>query len=443
MRIKTKISKVMLIERNSYLQKLIARRDNGRVKVITGIRRCGKSVLLFDIYKEYLKKTGIKDNQIIEVHLDEKVNAEYRNPMNLDNYLHKRIGRKRSQLYVLIDEIQEVEPIQNPWLPDNKEAKITFVDVLIGLMNKKNVDVYVTGSNSRMLSKDVMTQFRDRGDEIHVNPLTYREFYSSYQGDRRDAWGAFCTFGGLPKVATEATDEDRTAYLQDLMARTYLRDVVERNKIQKDESLLREMLLVVASSVGSLTNPKKLEQTFQSVRQQKLTDDTISRYLDYCEEAYLIKKAFRYDIKGRKYIGTPLKYYFTDVGLRNALLNFRQSEENHLMENIIFNELCVRGFSVDVGIVQYNYKDEEGKSKRRQVEVDFVVNKTNLRYYIQSAFAIPDDEKRNQETNSLRRIGDSYQRIVVQRDLHLPYYDENGIYYIGLEDFLLKFIDEM
>ena len=443
MRIGAKISKVMLIERNSYLQKLIARRDNGRVKVITGIRRCGKSVLLFDIYKEYLKKTGIKDSQIIEVHLDEKVNAEYRNPMNLDDYLHKRIGRKRSQLYVLIDEIQEVEPIQNPWLPDNKEAKITFVDVLIGLMNKKNVDVYVTGSNSRMLSKDVMTQFRDRGDEIHVNPLTYKEFYSSYQGDRRDAWGAFCTFGGLPKVVTEATDEDRTAYLQDLMTRTYLRDVVERNKIQKDESLLREMLLVVASSVGSLTNPKKLEQTFQSVKQQKLTDDTISRYLDYCEEAYLIKKAFRYDIKGRKYIGTPLKYYFTDVGLRNALLNFRQSEENHLMENIIFNELCVRCFSVDVGIVEYNYKDEEGKSKRRQVEVDFVVNKTNLRYYIQSAFAIPDDEKREQETNSLRRIGDSYQRIVVQRDLYLPYYDENGIYYIGLEDFLLKFIDEM
>lgn len=443
MRIGEKISKVMLIERNSYLQKLIARRDNGRVKVITGIRRCGKSVLLFDIYKEYLKKTGVKDNQIIEVHLDEKANAEYRNPMNLDDYLQKRIGRKRSQLYVLIDEIQEVEPIQNPWLPDNKEAKITFVDVLIGLMNKKNVDVYVTGSNSRMLSKDVMTQFRDRGDEIHVNPLTYKEFHSSYQGDRRDAWEAFCTFGGLPKVATETTDEDRTAYLQDLMTRTYLRDVVERNKIQKDESLLREMLLVVASSVGSLTNPKKLEQTFRSVKQQKLTDDTISRYLDYCEEAYLIKKAFRYDIKGRKYIGTPLKYYFTDVGLRNALLNFRQSEENHLMENIIFNELCVRGFSVDVGIVEYNYKDEEGKSKRRQVEVDFVVNKTNLRYYVQSAFAIPDDEKRNQETNSLRRIGDSYQRIVVQRDLHLPYYDENGIYYIALEDFLLKFIDEM
>ena len=433
----------MLIERNSYLQKLIARRDNGRVKVITGIRRCGKSVLLFDIYKEYLKKTGIKDNQIIEVHLDEKANAEYRNPMNLDDYLQKRIGRKRSQLYVLIDEIQEVEPIQNPWLPDDKEAKITFVDVLIGLMNKKNVDVYVTGSNSRMLSKDVMTQFRDRGDEIHVNPLTYKEFHSSYQGDRRDAWEAFCTFGGLPKVATETTDEDRTAYLQDLMTRTYLRDVVERNKIQKDESLLREMLLVVASSVGSLTNPKKLEQTFRSVKQQKLTDDTISRYLDYCEEAYLIKKAFRYDIKGRKYIGTPLKYYFTDVGLGNALLNFRHREENHLMENIIFNELCARGFSVDVGIVEYNYKDEEGKSKRRQVEVDFVVNKTNLRYYIQSAFAIPDDEKRNQETSSLRRIGYSYQRIVVQRDLHLPYYDKDGIYYIGLEDFLLKFIDEM
>ena len=433
----------MLIGRDSYLKKLIARRDNGRVKVITGIRRCGKSVLLFDIYKEYLKKTGVKESHIIEVHLDEKSNAEYRNPMNLDDYLQKRIGKKRTRLYVLIDEIQEVEPIQNPWLPDNKDAKITFVDVLIGLMNKKNVDVYVTGSNSKMLSKDVMTEFRDRGDEIHVYPLTYKEFYGSFQGDKREAWGMFCIFGGLPKVATEKTDEDKASYLQNLMARTYLRDVVERNKILKDEVLLGEMLLVVASSVGSLTNPKKLEQTFQSVKQQKLTDDTISHYLDFCEDAYLIKKAFRYDIKGRKYIGTPMKYYFTDVGLRNALLNFRQSEENHLMENIIFNELCVRGFSVDVGIVEYNYKDEEGKSKRRQVEVDFVVNKTNLRYYIQSAFAIPDNEKREQEINSLRRIDDSYQRIIVQRDLVLPYYDENGIYYIGLEDFLLRYIDEM
>ena len=443
MRIDAKISKAMVIDRDSYLQKLVARRDNGRVKVITGIRRCGKSVLLFNIFKDYLKKSGIKDDQIIEVHLDENQNARYRNPMELEGYLQGRIGKRRKRLYVLIDEIQEVQPIQNPWLPDNKDAVITFVDVLIGLMNKPNVDVYVTGSNSKMLSKDVMTEFRDRGDEIHVNPLTFKEFHQAHPGDKREVWKAYHTFGGLPKVATEETDEDKIAYLQDLVARTYLRDVVERNNIQKEENMLREVLLVVASCVGSLTNPRKLEQTFKSVENRKLTDDTISKYLDYCEEAYLIKKAFRFDIKGRKYIGTPLKYYFTDVGLRNALLNFRQNEENHLMENVIYNELCIRGFSVDVGIVEYNYKDELGRSRRRQVEVDFVVNKTNKRYYIQSAFAMPDAEKREQETNSLRRIEDSYQRIVVQSDLYLPYYDENGIYYIGLEDFLLRYIDEL
>lgn len=433
----------MIIRRDTYLQKLVSRRDNGRIKVITGIRRCGKSVLLFEIYREYLIQSGVSENQIIEIHLDEKVNAKYRNPLDLDEYIQKKIGKRRKQLYVFIDEIQEVQSIQNPWLPDNKDARITFVDVLIGLMNKKNLDVYVTGSNSKMLSKDVMTEFRDRGDEIHVNPLTFKEFYEAFQGDKHLAWRTFYTFGGLPKLMSESTEEDKMAYLQNLLDETYLRDVLERNNLQNEKDILKKILLVVGSSIGSLTNPKKIEQTFQSVEQKKIADDTISKYLDYCEDAYLIKKAFRYDIKGRKYIGTPLKYYFADVGLRNALLNFRQVEETHLMENVIFNELCARGFSVDVGTVEYFTKDEEGKNVRIKLEVDFIVNKVNKRYYIQSAFAIPTAEKKEQEIKSLKRIDDSYQRVVIQRELPLPYFDENGIYYIGLEDFLLKYINQM
>ena len=430
------------IERNYYLNKLIEKRNDGRVKVVTGIRRCGKSVLLFDIFGDYLKAEGIGDDQLIILKLDVAKNARYRNPMELDKYLRKQIKDSTKQYYVLLDEIQEVIAIPNPWLND-ENAKIGFVDILLGLLDIKNVDIYVTGSNSKMLSTDVMTEFKDRGDEIHVNPLMYKEFYSAYQGDKSRAWQEFVTYGGLPRVMSLKSDKDKSQYLQDLIKKTYLTDVIERNHIQKDISILDELLKIVASSIGSLTSPKKLENTFTSVKQTKIDDSTISIYLGYFAEAYLLRKVEQYDIKGKKYINTPQKYYFTDVGLRNAQLNFRQQEETHLMENVIYNELCIRGFNVDVGVVEYNYKDEQGKSKRTKLEVDFVVNRGNRRCYIQSAFAIPDEEKRMQETNSLRRINDSYRKIVVVRDPIVPWYDEGGIYYIGLEDFCSEYIDEL
>ncbi|MBP5134853.1 MAG: ATP-binding protein [Paludibacteraceae bacterium] len=430
------------IDRNYYLEQLIAMRMNGRVKVITGIRRCGKSVLLFDIFGDYLKSDGVADDQLIVLKMDVARNARYRNPLELDKYLRGKITNAAKQYYVLLDEIQEVSNIPNPWL-DDKEATIGFVDILLGLLDLKNVDIYVTGSNSKMLSTDVMTKFKDRGDEIHVNPLMYSEFYAAYQGDKSRAWQEFVTYGGLPRVMTLKTDREKSQYLQDLIKKTYLTDVVERNHVQKDITVLDDLLNIVASSIGSLTSPKKLENTFATLKQKRIDDATISIYLGYFVEAYMLRKVNQYDIKGRKYINTPHKYYLTDVGLRNAQLNFRQQEETHLMENVIYNELCVRGFNVDVGVVEYNFKDEEGKSKRTKLEVDFVVNRGNRRCYIQSAFAIPDEAKRLQETNSLRRINDSYRKIVVVREHIVPWFDENGIYYIGLEDFCLMYIDEL
>ena len=430
------------IDRNYYLKQLIEKRDNGRVKVVTGIRRCGKSVLLFDIFGDYLKTEGVSDEQLIMLKLDVAINARYRNPLELDKYLRGKIADTTIQYYVLLDEIQEVSNIPNPWL-DVKDAMIGFVDILLGLLDLKNVDIYVTGSNSKMLSTDVMTEFKDRGDEIHVNPLMYKEFYAAYEGDKHRAWQEYMTYGGLPRVMALKTDREKSQYLQNLIKKTYLTDVIERNHIQKDISVLDDLLNILASSIGSLTNPKKLENTFASVKQTKIDDSTISIYLGYFAEAYILRKVEQYDIKGKKYINTPQKYYLTDVGLRNAQLNFRQQEETHLMENVIYNELCVRGFNVDVGVVEYNYKDEQGKSKRSKLEVDFVVNRGNRRCYIQSAFAIPDEEKRQQETNSLQRTGDSYRKIVVVRDHIVPWFDENGIYYIGLEDFCLEYIDEL
>lgn len=430
------------IGRNYYLNKLIEKRDNGRIKVITGIRRCGKSVLLFDIFGDYLKSMGVADDQLIQLKLDVAKNARYRNPIELDKYLRDRITDSAKHYYVMLDEIQEVSSVPNPWLND-KNATIGFVDVLLGMLDIPNADIYVTGSNSRMLSTDIMTEFKDRGDEIHVNPLMYKEFYSVYQGEKNHAWQEFVTYGGLPRIMSLHSDKDKSQYLQDLIRKTYLTDVIERNHIQKDISVLDDLLNVVASSIGSLTNPKNLENTFASVKKTKIDDATISVYLGYFAEAYLLRRVQQYDIKGRKYINTPQKYYLTDVGLRNAQLNFRQQEETHLMENVIYNELCIRGFNVDVGVVEYNYKDEEGKSKRSKLEVDFVVNRGNRRCYIQSAFAIPDEEKRQQETNSLRRINDSYRKIVIVREHIVPWFDENGIYYIGLEDFCLTYIDEL
>lgn len=431
-----------IIERKYYLNKLIEKRENGRVKVITGIRRCGKSVLLFDIYGDYLKGKGVSDDQLVTLKLDVARNARYRNPMELDTYLRNKIADTAKPYYVMIDEIQEVKSVSNPWL-DDESATIGFVDVLLGLQELRNVDIYVTGSNSRMLSTDIMTEFKDRGDEIHVNPLMYKEFYAAYQGNKSRAWQEFVTYGGMPRIMTLQSDQDKSQYLQDLIRKTYLTDVIERNHIQKDISVLDDLLNIVASSIGSLTSPKKLENTFASVKQKKIDDATISTYLNYFAESYLLRRVEQYDIKGRKYITTPQKYYLTDVGLRNAQLNFRQQEETHLMENVIYNELSARGFNVDVGIVEYNYKNEQGKSLRTKLEVDFVVNRGNRRCYIQSAFAIPNEEKRLQETNSLRRINDSYLKIVIVRNPIVPWYDENGIYYIGLEDFCLEYIDEL
>ena len=426
----------MLIARQKYLDKLISKKNNGMIKVITGIRRSGKSFLLFKLYHAYLNTQGLQEDQFIELALDEIKNARYRNPLELDKYLRGQIVDKNKDYYIFLDEIQKVANIKNPYL-DDENAKIGFVDVLLGLMKIPNVDIYVTGSNSRMLSSDILTEFRGRGDEVRVNPLTYKEFYDAYPGDKRYAWREYYTYGGLPFILSLQKHEDKSKYLKDLFSKTYLADVIEHHKILNDAEILEDLLNIVSSAIGSLTNPTKLANSFASIKKAAISANTISRYLDYFIDAFILYKAHRYDIKGRKYIGSPLKYYFTDVGLRNARLNFRQQEENHIMENIIYNELIARDYDVDVGIVSSFQRNSEGKSVRKQFEVDFIANKANIRYYIQSAFSINDAEKHQQEINSLLNIPDSFKKIVVVRDNIMPWYDENGIYYIGIEDFLL------
>lgn len=434
-----KIQGVMEVEigRQQYLDQLIRKKDNGRVKIITGIRRCGKSYLLFELYTKYLRDSGVKEDQIIGLALDELPNARYRNPIELDQYIRDKIADKSKRYYVLIDEIQFVSEIQNPYV-DDPSAKLNFIDVVLGLMRIKNADIYVTGSNSKMLSSDILTQFRDRGDEIRVFPLSYAEFYSVYGEDKRHAWRDYYTYGGMPVVVTLSSHEEKSKYLQDLYTKTYLRDVVERHMIQNDVEVLEDLLNIVSSSIGSLTNPTKLANTFASERQISISGATIERYLGYFIDAFLLHKSQRYDVKGKKYRKTPMKYYFADVGLRNARLGFRQQEENHIMENVIYNELRRRGFDVDVGVVEYNCKDDEGKKIRKQLEVDFVVNRGSQRYYIQSALTVGDPEKRKQETESLRRIPDSFKKIVVVRDDIIPWHDDNGILFIGVEQFLLE-----
>ena len=425
------------IGRQQYLDQLIRKKDNGRVKIITGIRRCGKSYLLFELYTKYLRDSGVKEDQIIGLALDELPNARYRNPIELDQYIRDKIADKSKRYYVLIDEIQFVSEIQNPYV-DDPSAKLNFIDVVLGLMRIKNADIYVTGSNSKMLSSDILTQFRDRGDEIRVFPLSYAEFYSVYGEDKRHAWRDYYTYGGMPVVVTLSSHEEKSKYLQDLYTKTYLRDVVERHMIQNDVEVLEDLLNIVSSSIGSLTNPTKLANTFASERQISISGATIERYLGYFIDAFLLHKSQRYDVKGKKYRKTPMKYYFADVGLRNARLGFRQQEENHIMENVIYNDLRRRGFDVDVGVVEYNCKDDEGKKIRKQLEVDFVVNRGSQRYYIQSALTVGDQEKRKQETESLRRIPDSFKKIVVVRDDIIPWHDDNGILFIGVEQFLLE-----
>lgn len=432
----------MKIERNRHLRKLIKSRKNGQIKIITGIRRCGKSYLLSVLYRDYLLKDGVKDEQIISLELDNDMNVRYRNPLELGEYIRRLTADTTRDYYILLDEIQMVETIDNPYLPKGSGSKISFVDVLLGLKSLPNVDVYVTGSNSKMLSSDIATAFRDRGEEIHITPLTYDEFYAAYPKEKRFAWREFIAYGGMPLVIQKDSHEDKSKYLQDLFRLTYIKDVIERNNLRTDTETLDELLNVVASGVGSLTNPTRLANTFCSVKRLKIKNETISSYLNCFIDAYILSKACRYDIKGRSYIDTPFKYYFTDIGLRNARLNFRQQEENHIMENILYNELTARGFNVDVGVVEYN-QNIEGKKTRTQLEVDFVVNKSNTRYYIQSALTVADENKRLQEINSLNRIDDSYTKIVVVRDNILPSTDDKGIQYINIEDFLLGRINEL
>lgn len=423
--------------REQYLKEIISKKDNGRIKIITGLRRSGKSVLLFQLYREWLLGEGVKEDQIIALALDILENARYRNPLELDKYVRDHMVDPKKRYYIFIDEIQFVSEIQNPYV-DNEDAKITFIDVILGFMHMDNADVYVTGSNSKMLSSDILTQFRDRGDEIRVYPLSFAEFYNEYEGDKRGAWQDYYTYGGMPLATSLESHEEKSRYLKDLFDRTYIKDVLERHEIKNDTEVLDILLDVLASGIGSLTNPSKLANTFKSERQIGIGSETIEKYIGYFEESFLIEKAVRYDVKGRKYIGTSAKYYYTDLGLRNARLGFRQLEETHIMENVLYNDLIRRGMNVDVGVVEYNTKDADGKKIRKQLEVDFVVNQGGKRFYIQSALSIADPDKKEQEIESLKRIPDSFSKMVVVRDYLKPWQDENGITYVGIEQFLLN-----
>ena len=423
--------------REQYLKEIISKKDNGRIKIITGLRRSGKSVLLFQLYREWLLGEGVKEDQIIALALDIFENARYRNPLELDKYVRDHMVDPKKRYYIFVDEIQFVSEIQNPYV-DNEDAKITFIDVILGFMHMDNADVYVTGSNSKMLSSDILTQFRDRGDEIRVYPLSFAEFYNEYEGDKRGAWQDYYTYGGMPLATSLESHEEKSRYLRDLFDRTYIKDVLERHEIKNDTEVLDILLDVLASGIGSLTNPSKLANTFKSERQIGIGSETIEKYIGYFEESFLIEKAVRYDVKGRKYIGTPAKYYYTDLGLRNARLGFRQLEETHIMENVLYNDLIRRGMNVDVGVVEYNTKDADGKKIRKQLEVDFVVNQGGKRFYIQSALSIADPDKKEQEIESLKRIPDSFSKMVVVRDYLKPWQDENGITYLGIEQFLLN-----
>ena len=426
----------MQYARRQYMDQLIRKKDNGRVKVITGLRRSGKSYLLFTLFRQYLLDTGVGPDQIIGLALDEIDNIRYRNPFELNRFVKERVKDQDRRYYVLIDEIQFVRDVQNPYVDDPGE-KITFIDAVLGLMKLPNADIYVTGSNSRMLSSDILTQFRDRGDEIRIGPLSFAEVYEHYAGDRRGAWRDYYTYGGMPLVWTMESHEERSHYLRDLFSRTYIRDVLERHQINNEAEVLEILLNVLASGIGSLTNPSRLSNTFASERKMKIAPDTIDKYIGFFMEAFLIQKAERYDVKGRKYIRTPVKYYYSDAGLRNARLGFRQLEETHLMENVLYNDLVRRGYDVDVGVIEQNVREDSGKKIRRQLEVDFVVNRGDERYYIQSALSVDDPMKKEQEIASLIRIPDSFRKLVIVKDYIKPWRDENGIQYVGVEDFLL------
>lgn len=404
------------INRDDYLNKLISRRENGMIKIITGIRRCGKSFMLDPIFKNYLLKEGIKENHIIKVDLDNIENEKYLDPHELNNYIKSKI-KDNDMYYILIDEIQKVR---------------NFEAVLNGFLSQRNLDVYVTGSNSKFLSSDIITEFRGRGDEIRIFPLSFLEFYSAYKGEKELAWNEYLTYGGMPLILSQKTDEQKSKYLMNLFELTYKRDIIERNTITKID-ILDSLINILSSSVGSLTNPQKIYNTFISNGVTDLSKNTITSYLDYLLDSFLIEKVDRYDVKGKKYIQTPQKYYFADVGLRNARLNFRQQEENHIMENIIYNELLIRGYNVDVGVVEVR----EG-NVRKQLEVDFVCNLGSKRYYVQSALNIDTPEKTLQETKSLNNIGDSFKKIIVVKDNIKLWRNDQGIVIMGIQEFLLN-----
>lgn len=411
----------MEIQRPQYIDLLLNRMHNKMIKVITGMRRSGKSYLLFNLFKKTLIAQGVAQSHIISIELDRYENRAFRDPDVVLEYIHSCI-KEEGMYYLLMDEVQMLSD---------------FEEVLNSLMHNDSLDIYVTGSNSKFLSKDVMTQFRGRGDEIHVFPLTFKEFMQVYEGDVYHGWSEYVVYGGLPLVATMRTDEQKIHYLTNLFTETYLKDIIERYHIDKIQEM-DDLLNVLASSVGSLTNPPKIEATFKSTIHSNISMNTIRQYLAYLEDAFLIHKAYRYNVKGRKYIGTPLKYYFEDVGLRNARLGFRQVEETHLMENIIYNELRSRGYSVDVGVVEKRERDERGKEIKKQLEIDFIANLGSNRYYIQSAFSMPTEQKRIQEKASLVNVKDSFKKIILVKDVMKVSHDEDGIVTMSVYDFLLN-----
>ena len=412
---------VMEIQRDYYLEQLKIRKDNGMIKIITGIRRCGKSYLLFVLFKKYLLETGIEQDHIIEIALDGIESEELRDPKKCYDYIKASI-KDNKKYYLLLDEVQ--------FMP-------RFEEVLNSLLRMDNVDVYVTGSNSKFLSSDIVTEFRGRGDEIRIYPLSFAEFYSVYDGEYDDAWNDYMIYGGLPQVAQFRDERQKAEYLKNIFANVYLKDVVERNRIQNVDEI-GTLVDVLASAIGAPTNPTKIANTFATERGSSYTNKTISNHIDYLAEAFLISKANRYDIKGRKYIGANLKYYFVDLGLRNARLNFRQQEPTHIMENVVYNELLVRGYNVDVGIVEVMEKNNEGKRIHKQLEVDFVVNQGSQRYYVQVAYDMTSEEKQRQEFHSFRNIPDSFKKIVIVNGTAKPWRNEEGFVIMGMKYFLLN-----
>ena len=411
----------MEFNRDLYLQKLISASKNDMIKIVTGIRRCGKSYLLFEIFRNYLLSQGVAEDHIIGLALDDNRNKDLRNPDKLLEYIDSQLIQDGQTSYVILDEVQMVDD---------------FVGVLLSMTHMRNVQTYVSGSNSRFLSKDVVTEFRGRGWEIRVRPLSFAEYLEGVGGDKRDALEDYYTYGGLPAVAKMETPEEKEAYLKDLYRTIYLKDIIERNRLQNEEGL-EEIFRVLASSMGTAVNPTKIANTFKSVANIKISSHTITKYIEYLKDAFLVSEALRYDVKGRKYIGSDSKFYFEDPGIRNAIIGFRQVEYSHMMENVLYNELCARGYSVDVGLVEIWEKNEEGKIVHKRIEVDYVINRGSQRIYVQSAYSMPDEEKRDQEQRPLIKINDSFRKIIISGEHKGKFYNEEGVLRIGVFEFLL------